>query len=78
MVCVNVSVGIAQMFTLTFFLVGWFWGIAWGIRMVVLSVEHRKEMKVRRERELQALTLRAFGSPLQRTGGGGLSIFSKK
>ena len=37
--CVNTWVGVAQLFTVTFLLVGWFWSLAWGIRMVVLSGE---------------------------------------
>lgn len=35
--CVNLWVGLAQLFTVTFLLVGWFWSVAWGIRMVLLS-----------------------------------------
>ncbi|CAL1532143.1 unnamed protein product, partial [Lymnaea stagnalis] len=35
--CANCMVGVAQLFTVTFFLVGWFWSIGWGIQMVSLS-----------------------------------------
>ncbi|XP_046364271.2 triadin-like [Haliotis rufescens] len=62
-VCVNVWVGVAQLFTVTFMLVGWFWSVAWGIKMIILSIEYRKELKQKREKELQALALSAFGSP---------------
>ncbi|KAK7103353.1 micronuclear linker histone polyprotein-like [Littorina saxatilis] len=62
-VCVNIFVGAAQLGTVTFFLVGWFWSLAWGVKMVILAVEHREELKQQREKELQALALRAFGSP---------------
>ena len=33
-------VGVAQLFTVTFFLVGWFWSVAWGIKMVLLSCKY--------------------------------------
>ncbi|XP_046571131.1 clumping factor A-like [Haliotis rubra] len=62
-VCVNVWVGVAQLFTVTFMLVGWFWSVAWGIKMIILSIEYRKELRQKREKELQALALSAFGSP---------------
>ncbi|XP_068241874.1 uncharacterized protein [Palaemon carinicauda] len=29
--------GLVQLFTVTFFLVGWFWGVAWGILLVSIS-----------------------------------------
>lgn len=35
--CVNVCVGVSQLFTVTFLLVGWFWSIAWGVNMVLLA-----------------------------------------
>lgn len=35
--CVNACVGVSQLFTVTFLLVGWFWSIAWGVNMVLLS-----------------------------------------
>ncbi|XP_067682309.1 DNA ligase 1-like [Haliotis asinina] len=69
-VCVNVWVGVAQLFTVTFMLVGWFWSVAWGIKMIILSIEYRKELRQKREKELQALALSAFGSPSR--GGRGL------
>jgi hypothetical protein len=39
LLCTNTLVGLAQLFTVTFLLVGWFWSAAWGIRMVILSCE---------------------------------------
>ncbi|GFO32282.1 nipped-b-like protein b [Plakobranchus ocellatus] len=36
-VCTNCMVGLAQLFTVTFMLVGWFWAIGWGIHLVSLS-----------------------------------------
>nr|KAG5714501.1 hypothetical protein BaRGS_006947 [Batillaria attramentaria] len=35
--CINVWVGAAQLGTVTFLLVGWFWSLAWGIKMVILA-----------------------------------------
>ncbi|XP_059140676.1 uncharacterized protein LOC131928623 [Physella acuta] len=66
--CANCMVGLAQLFTVTFMLVGWFWSIGWGIQMVSLSVQHREEMKQQRTKELQALALSAFGSPKRGAG----------
>ena len=34
---VNIMVGTAQLFTVTFMLVGWFWSFTWGIYMVILA-----------------------------------------
>ncbi|OWF35944.1 uncharacterized protein LOC110442313 [Mizuhopecten yessoensis] len=61
--CVNIMVGIAQLFTVTFLFVGWFWSLAWGLKMVSIAVEYRHQKKQQRERELQTLALSAFGSP---------------
>ncbi|KAK6182266.1 hypothetical protein SNE40_009986 [Patella caerulea] len=61
-ICVNIWVGFAQLFTITFLLVGWFWSLAWGVRMVMLSVEYRREQQVQREKQLQTMALSAFGS----------------
>ena len=36
-VCVNMWVGFAQLFTVTFMLVGWVWSLAWGIYLVILA-----------------------------------------
>ena len=33
----NLFVGISQLFTVTFLLVGWFWSIAWGVHMLSLA-----------------------------------------
>ncbi|CAC5393719.1 unnamed protein product [Mytilus coruscus] len=62
--CVNVCVGVSQLFTVTFLLVGWFWSIAWGVNMVLLAVELSRQKKQQRERELQANVLNAFGNSM--------------
>ncbi|KAL8583860.1 hypothetical protein ACOMHN_040329 [Nucella lapillus] len=36
-VCVNLLVGVTQLATVVFLLVGWFWSLAWGIKMVILA-----------------------------------------
>ncbi|XP_012934555.1 uncharacterized protein LOC101850126 [Aplysia californica] len=66
-ICANLMLGLAQLFTVTFLLVGWFWSIGWGFKLVALSVQHREEMKEQRAKELQALALSAFGSPKRAT-----------
>lgn len=38
--CVNVWVGVSQLFTVTFLFVGWFWSLAWGVKLVTLSGEY--------------------------------------
>ena len=35
--CINVMVGVMQLFTVAFMLVGWFWGFVWGIYMIILA-----------------------------------------
>lgn len=35
--CTNLFVGLAQLFTITFMLVGWFWSLTWGIYMIILA-----------------------------------------
>ncbi|XP_075450872.1 protein stum homolog [Ascaphus truei] len=32
--CVNILVGVSQLFTVTFLCIGWVWSITWGIMMV--------------------------------------------
>ncbi|RXM97406.1 Atlastin-2 [Acipenser ruthenus] len=36
LVCFNLWVGLAQLFTVTFLLIGWVWSITWGVIMLVL------------------------------------------
>jgi hypothetical protein len=38
---VNTVVGLAQLFTVTFCLVGWAWSIGWGIIMVTVASKLR-------------------------------------
>ncbi|CAK8692558.1 uncharacterized protein LOC143461580 [Clavelina lepadiformis] len=40
MMCTNLLIGTAQLFTVTFLLVGWFWSISWGLTMVYLALDH--------------------------------------
>lgn len=58
--CVNTWVGFAQFFTVTFLLVGWFWSLAWGIRMILLSLEQREIQKQERERQLKVMAVSAM------------------
>ncbi|XP_030855649.1 uncharacterized protein LOC100891868 [Strongylocentrotus purpuratus] len=50
--CTNIFVGVSQLFTVTFLLVGWIWSITWGVYMVVFALEHKKsidqEMRLKR------------------------------
>ncbi|KAH3898209.1 hypothetical protein DPMN_022430 [Dreissena polymorpha] len=58
--CVNVLVGMAQFFTTTFLLVGWFWGVSWGIKMIHLSLQRRRELADQRAIELKTMAIKAF------------------
>ncbi|KAH3898212.1 hypothetical protein DPMN_022433 [Dreissena polymorpha] len=58
--CVNVLVGMAQFFTTTFLLVGWFWGVSWGIKMIHLSLQRRQELADQRAIELKTMAIKAF------------------
>ncbi|KAL4237968.1 hypothetical protein ACF0H5_002678 [Mactra antiquata] len=60
LLCVNIWVGLAQLFTVTFMLVGWFWSVAWGIRMIFLALERREELRLQRVREIQERTVQVF------------------
>ncbi|XP_002732403.1 uncharacterized protein LOC100377816 [Saccoglossus kowalevskii] len=54
--CTNIWVGISQLMTITFLLVGWFWSIAWGILMIQIAQAHKRVKK--QEKEIQtALTV---------------------
>ncbi|XP_072907611.1 protein SPEC3-like [Hemitrygon akajei] len=45
--CLNVWVGVSQLFTVPFLLVGWLWSIVWGIMMINLSYEQTNAGVVR-------------------------------
>ncbi|KAK2174192.1 hypothetical protein NP493_818g00019 [Ridgeia piscesae] len=62
---VNIMVGVAQLFTVTFMLVGWFWSFTWGIYMVILALEDRKERKARKEKQIQAKALTALSGTVR-------------
>ncbi|XP_070576976.1 uncharacterized protein [Ptychodera flava] len=55
-VCTNLWVGVSQLMTITFLLVGWFWSIAWGVLMLQVAKSHILVKK--QEKEIQtALTV---------------------
>ena len=35
--CVNFAVGVMQLFTVPFMLVGWIWSLVWGIYFIILA-----------------------------------------
>ncbi|XP_078452732.1 uncharacterized protein LOC144720114 [Lampetra planeri] len=41
--CLNLWVGVSQLLTVTFLLVGWLWSVTWGVAMVVLAAERRRK-----------------------------------
>ncbi|KAK3893690.1 hypothetical protein Pcinc_002502 [Petrolisthes cinctipes] len=41
-VLVTGATGLVQLFTVTFFLVGWFWGVAWGILLVSIANKYKQ------------------------------------
>ncbi|KAK1170876.1 hypothetical protein AOXY_G7821 [Acipenser oxyrinchus oxyrinchus] len=43
LVCLNLWVGLAQLFTVTFLLIGWVWSITWGVKMLSLSSQRRSD-----------------------------------
>ncbi|XP_058881043.1 protein SPEC3-like [Acipenser ruthenus] len=43
LVCLNLWVGLAQLFTVTFLLIGWVWSITWGVIMLSLSSQRRSD-----------------------------------
>ncbi|EDO30271.1 predicted protein, partial [Nematostella vectensis] len=38
--CINCFVGLAQLMTVVFLMIGWIWSIAWGCTFVGLSGKH--------------------------------------
>nr|XP_032804403.1 uncharacterized protein LOC116939749 [Petromyzon marinus] len=41
--CLNLWVGVSQLLTVTFLLVGWLWSVTWGVAMVVVAAERRRK-----------------------------------
>lgn len=44
--CVNVAVGLMQLFTVSFMMVGWFWSVVWGIYMIILAGQRSLEKEL--------------------------------
>ncbi|XP_072170270.1 uncharacterized protein [Diadema setosum] len=40
--CTNICVGVSQLFTITFLLIGWIWSITWGVYMVLFAYERKR------------------------------------
>nr|XP_027221240.1 uncharacterized protein LOC113813459 [Penaeus vannamei] len=49
--------GLVQLFTVTFFLVGWFWGVAWGILLVSIANKYANFLSEHRTSLTGAVTL---------------------
>ncbi|CAH1792093.1 unnamed protein product [Owenia fusiformis] len=60
--CTNFWVGTAQLFTISFMLVGWLWSISWGVLMVIHALEKRRLLKQEEDEAIQATVLRAMGA----------------
>ncbi|XP_039259830.1 uncharacterized protein LOC120336262 [Styela clava] len=45
LVCRNLLVGFAQLFTVSFLLIGWVWSISWGMTMLYMAIERDREKK---------------------------------
>ena len=58
--CTNLFVGLAQMFTITFMLVGWFWSLTWGIYMVILAGTYTNGLLTLRDSESDSDSLWDF------------------
>jgi hypothetical protein len=62
---VNFTIGICQMLTIVLLLVGWFWSIAWGFYMIIISLEKKRELDALLERqrsdELKLKSIKALG-----------------
>ncbi|GAB1609838.1 hypothetical protein Ahia01_001269700 [Argonauta hians] len=50
-ILMNISIGVMQFSTFTFFLVGWFWSIAWGLKILFISIDKQKLMKKQQQKE---------------------------
>uniref|UniRef100_A0A1I8HBX9 Protein SPEC3 n=1 Tax=Macrostomum lignano TaxID=282301 RepID=A0A1I8HBX9_9PLAT len=59
-VCINFWVGISQLVTVTFLLVGWFWSLAWGVYAVQKALDQRDELRRKRKQEIAEKALNAL------------------
>ncbi|VDM97669.1 unnamed protein product [Thelazia callipaeda] len=57
---ISFLVGISQFFTITFFLVGWFWSMAWGGLLIIYSVQYRDAIRQRRQEAIATAALEAL------------------
>ncbi|CAJ0590770.1 unnamed protein product [Cylicocyclus nassatus] len=53
-------IGISQFFTITFFLVGWFWSITWGGLLIIYSVQYREALQQRRQEAMTHAAVKAL------------------
>lgn len=62
---INITIGICQLLTIVLLLVGWFWSVAWGFYMIIISLEKKRELDAILERqrsdELKLKSLKALG-----------------
>ncbi|XP_078000897.1 uncharacterized protein LOC144453465 [Glandiceps talaboti] len=63
----NFWVGISQLMTITFLLVGWFWSIAWGVLMLQISQTHLRVKKQEKEMQTALTVASAFMSNAHNT-----------
>ncbi|CAJ0564172.1 unnamed protein product, partial [Mesorhabditis spiculigera] len=57
---INFLVGTSQFFTITFFLVGWFWSIAWGGLLIIHSMQYRDALQQRRQEAVATAAIEAL------------------
>uniref|UniRef100_A0A0N4UNP3 Protein DETOXIFICATION n=1 Tax=Dracunculus medinensis TaxID=318479 RepID=A0A0N4UNP3_DRAME len=57
---VNVLVGLSQFFTITFLFVGWFWSIAWGVLLIIHSMQYREALQQRRQEAVATAAIEAL------------------
>uniref|UniRef100_A0A915J5Z2 Uncharacterized protein n=1 Tax=Romanomermis culicivorax TaxID=13658 RepID=A0A915J5Z2_ROMCU len=57
---INFLVAVSQFCTVTFFLVGWFWSVAWGGLMITYSIDYRNALIGYRREAVTAVALDAL------------------